>query len=218
MKHALSLFFLLISLYVAGQGSVVLNNQPFQIDRKPDSAVLGQLERQVGFGSMHPRGKEMLYWINILRRNPPAFKDRYVRPFLQQFPEANSPEAKSLASDLDNTLSLSDLSFNPLLQPHAQDHADFLAQKGAITHTGKGGKSFQMRMLAAGVETCAGENLFDGQDDALMALILLLIDKGVPGAGHRQALLNPQFNKIAVGISFFDQNRMVVVQQFSCGG
>jgi hypothetical protein len=218
VKHALSPFFLLISLFVAGQGSVVLNNQPFQIDRKPDSAVIRQLGRQAGFGSMHQRGKEMLYWINILRRNPQAFKDRYLYPFLQQFPEANSPEAKSLAGDLDNTLSLGELSFYPLLQPYAQDHADFLAQKGTITHTGRGGKSFQKRMLDAGIETCAGENLFDGQDDALVALILLLIDKGVPGAGHRKALLNPQFHRIAVGIAFFDQNRMVVVQQFSCGG
>lgn len=217
MKHTVFFFLLLMGLNVAGQGSVVLNNQPFQIDRKPDSGVLGKLERQAGFGSIHPRGKEMLYWINVFRRNPRAFQERYVRPFLQQFPEAHSPEAKSLAHDLDNASSLSELDIAQALMPYAQDHADFLAQKGAITHTGRGGKSFQKRMLEAGVENCAGENLFDGQDDALMALILLLIDKGVPGAGHRQALLNPQFNRIAIGISYFDQNRMVVVQQFSCG-
>jgi uncharacterized protein YkwD len=91
-----------------------------------------------------------------------------------------------------------------------------MSQKGSLSHTGRGGKSFQKRMEDAGVENCAGENLFDGQDDALMGLILLLIDKGVPGAGHRQALLNPQFREIGIGISYMDKTRMVVVQQFSC--
>jgi uncharacterized protein YkwD len=71
-------------------------------------------------------------------------------------------------------------------------------------------------MNEAGITECAGENIFDGQDDALMVLILLLIDKGVPGAGHREALLNPSFTSIGIGVASMDSRRFVFVQQFGC--
>lgn len=216
MKHLFFAFLLLISTQGVAQGSVVLMERPFQVDRKSDSGVLGRLERQAGYAQMHPQGKKVLYWINVLRKDPPAFHEHYVRPFLQQFPEANSTEANSLGRDLTRVATLSELEISRVLMPAAQDHANFLAQKGTISHTGRAGKSFQKRMDEAGVEICAGENLFDGQDDPLMGLILLLIDKGVPGAGHRQALLNPQFKEIGIGISYMDKGRMVVVHQFSC--
>lgn len=209
-------FLLLITVQGLAQGSVVLLDRPFQVDRKSDSGVLGRLERQSGYAQVHPRGKEVLYWINVLRKDPPAFHERYVRPFLQQFPEASSPEAKSLARDLASVKVLPELEISRILMPAAQDHASFLAQKGTISHTGRAGKSFQKRMEDVGVEICAGENLFDGQDDPLVGLILLLVDKGVPGVGHRQALLNPQFKEIGIGISYMEKGRMVVVQQFSC--
>jgi Cysteine-rich secretory protein family len=216
VKHMLFALLLLISVQGLAQGSVVMLDRPFQVDRKSDSGVLGRLERQTGYAQVHPRGKEVIYWINVLRKDPPAFHERYVRPFLQQFPEAGSPEAKSLARDLASIATLPELEISRVLVPAAQDHASFLAQKGTISHTGRAGKSFQKRMAEVGVEICAGENLFDGQDDALMSLILLLVDKGVPGTGHRLALLNPQFREIGVGISYMEKGRVVVVQQFSC--
>jgi len=216
VKHLLLVPFLLAACFVFGQGSVVLSDRPFQVDRKPDTAVLGRLERQIGYGAIHSRGKEMFYWINLMRKDPSAFQARYVKPFLDQFPEAESKEANALAREMQATNALPELQISNKLMGPAQEQASFLAQKGSLSHNGRGGKGFQKRMEEAGVENCAGENLFDGQDDALMGLILLLIDKGVPGAGHRVALLNPQFREMGIGISYMTGNRLVVVQQFSC--
>jgi uncharacterized protein YkwD len=50
-----------------------------------------------------------------------------------------------------------------------------------------------------------------------MVLILLLIDTGVPGAGHREALLNPEFRATGIGVAAMDEKRVVFVQQFNCG-
>lgn len=215
MKHIVVALLLLAS-QVRGQGSVVLTGRPFTIDRKIDSSIWGPLQRLSTFQAYSTRAKEAVYWINVLRKDPAGFDRSYLKPFLKQFPEAQSPEATSLGRDLQATTILKALQPFQLLASSAQDHADYLAKKGAITHTGKGGKSFQKRMEEAGVQQCAGENLFDGQDDALLSLILLLIDQGVPGTGHRQALLNPRFSQVGVGISYMSPGRMVLVQQFSC--
>jgi uncharacterized protein YkwD len=47
-------------------------------------------------------------------------------------------------------------------------------------------------------------------------LILLLIDTGVPGTGHREALLNPQFSTTGIGVARMNDRRVVFVQQFGC--
>jgi uncharacterized protein YkwD len=215
VKHIL-VALLLMTFQVHGQGSVVLADRPLTLDRKVDSSIWNPLQRQAAFQVSSARAKDAMYWINVLRKDPQGFDRTYLKPFLQQFPEAQSPEAVSLGRDLQVTPTLKPLQPLQVLLVSAQDQADYLAKKGVISHTGKGGKSFQKRMEDAGIQQCAGENLFDGQDDALLSLILLLIDKGVPGAGHRQALLNPQFTQVGIGISYMPEGRMVLVQQFSC--
>ncbi len=199
-----------------GQGSVVLLDKPFMASRKFDPVMLAKLEKLPGYQGLKPRAQEFLYWVNTMRSNPKAFQDQYIIGFLNQFPEADAPEAKDLMADLRKAGQLPLLSISSVLSNTAQQHNDFLVQKGRISHAGKGGKDFGQRMREANVQYCAGENIFDGQDDALVGLILLLIDRGVPGAGHRQALLNPQFQETGIGVGYTDQGRMFLVQQFSC--
>jgi uncharacterized protein YkwD len=151
-----------------------------------------------------------------MRKNPTLFKDEYILPFLDQFPEAHSKESKTLLTQISEISTLPQLALSPVLTGTSQDHAVFLAGKKVISHTGRGGKGFVRRMFEAGVTECAGENIFDGQDDALIVLILLLIDTGVPGVGHREALFNPEFNVTGIGVAPMDEKRVVFVQQFGC--
>ncbi|HSF46023.1 MAG TPA: CAP domain-containing protein [Chitinophagaceae bacterium] len=168
------------------------------------------------FNSLDKSEKELLYWVNLMRKDPVAFKDKYVLPFLEQFPEAQSQDSRTLVRRMSSLPTLPQLLLSPVLTRTAGDHAQYLADKKMISHTGRGGKGFGARMADAGVSGCAGENIFDGQDDGLMVLILLLIDTGVPGTGHREALLNPQFTTTGIGVSSMDDQRMVFVQQFGC--
>jgi uncharacterized protein YkwD len=159
---------------------------------------------------------EYLYWVNLMRQNPPDFHQRYVVPFLQQFPEAVSEESRSL------TPAMRSLSTLPLLSPSrglyvvSSIHAGFLARTGRISHSGEGGKDFGARMAEAGVTSCAGEVIFEGKDDMLVALILLLIDHRVPGLGHRKSLLNPEFTRTGVAVHYSRDGRAVMVQDLSC--
>jgi hypothetical protein len=204
------------SSFVLAQGSVVMNDRPFSADRKQDTAVSGPLQRQPGFSQLPERSKELYYWTNLARTNPRLFLDKYVQPFLEQFPEVRSQESRSLVDQLTSMENLGILLPSPMLVLSAADHAEFLAEKGTLSHTGRGGKNFPQRMKELGITDCAGENVFDGQDDALLAIILLLIDRGVPGLGHRKALLNPAFRVAGMGVSYMKGHRLVLAQQFAC--
>lgn len=216
MKHIVLGIFILLSVQSYSQGTVVLIDKPFLAQRRADTAIANSLQKQPVFYSLSKSGQELIYWVNLMRKDPNLFKDRYILPFLEQFPEAHSREAKTLLTQMSGISTLPQLTLSPLLTGTSQDHAAFLAGRKMISHIGRGGKGFARRMADAGVTECAGENIFDGQDDALMVLILLLIDTGVPGAGHREALLNPEFNTTGIGVSPMDEKRVVFVQQFGC--
>jgi uncharacterized protein YkwD len=157
--------------------------------------------------------------VNLLRKDPASFSQNYLLPFLSQFPELEGPDSKSLEVDLNATAPL--LTFQPeaILNRTAKTHARDLADHHKnLSHYSTKGESFPVRMEMAGIRTCAGENLYDGRNEPLKALLMLLIDHGLPGHGHRKAILRPDFVKMGLGIvSRPDQPGMaVVVQDFSC--
>lgn len=216
MKPLLLVVSLFLSAVVIGQGTVLLMDKPFEAQRKADTSIYNRLVKDPQFKALNRSGRELLYWVNLMRKSPATFRENYILPFLEQFPEAHSAESKTLLRRMAGISSLPQLELSSKLVVTSIDHADYLAARKMISHTGRGGKGFQARMNEAGIVDCAGENIFDGQDDALMVLILLLIDTGVPGTGHREALLNPEFKTTGIGVSAMDSRRMVFVQQFGC--
>lgn len=217
MKHLLVLIvFLQIGFHGVAQGSVVLNQKPFEANRTMDTAVLGPLTRSPYFSDLPERTRELFYWTSLVRNKPGYFLANYVQPFLQQFPEARSTESRTLTAELSRLQPASAVLPSPRLQVSSGEHAAYLASKGQLSHTGRGGKDFPQRMKELGITECAGENVFDGQDDALLAVILLLIDHGMPGVGHRKAILNPAFTVAGMGIAYMKDGRLVLAQQFSC--
>lgn len=208
--------FCLMGSLALGQGHVITEDKPFEIDRTPDTSILNPMIRSGVREYATDLEATYLYWVNRMRKNPAAFHRQYVQAYLKQFPEAVSEESRSLETEM---LSLSPLP--PLLPVRSlyvasSIHASFLARTGRLSHDGEGGKGFGTRMEEAGVRSCAGEVIFDGKDDMLVGLILLLIDHRVPGVGHRKALLNPAFTRTGAAVKFTKAGRAVMVQDLTC--
>lgn len=221
MKHRFRRFrilivFLCLSAYGRSQGFLVTADKPFQVDRVLDTGIIGRLNREGAPEMLSAKELEYLYWVNLMRQDPREFHLRYVVPFLQQFPEAVSDESRSLAPDMRGLPTLPLLSPSRDLYRASASHAGFLSRTGRISHSGEGGKDFRTRMAEAGVTSCAGEVIFEGKDDMLVALILLLIDHRVPGLGHRKSLLNPEFTRTGVAVHYSRDGRSVMVQDLSC--
>ncbi|NCU03483.1 MAG: CAP domain-containing protein [Chitinophagaceae bacterium] len=201
-----------------GQGTIVLPDKPFNYPHSKDTAVWNTLTGSAGFQQLTLAEQEFFYWVNILRKNPPAFEQEIIQNFLRQFPQVNAADARSLSKDLKAIkTSLSFLPPDQGLGAMASAHAtDLKNRNGIISHTSSTGKSFVQRIKEAGSYKCGAENVFAGTNSALEALILLLIDQGVPDKGHRKNLIDPNFN--IMGVSFVEINakKLIIVQDFGC--
>jgi len=189
-------------------------DKDFKVSRVPDSSVLGPLERNPAFESLSQLEQDIVYWMNMVRKDPAKFYSNWILPFISQFPEAKGSDFKSLSAEMKTPLALFEpwAGLNKTAKGHAQD---IVAGRIGFTHAGPGGKSFEQRVKDAGIVNCAGENMLEGKDDALVAVILLLIDKNVRGHGHRKLILHPSLNTIGVAFIPWTRNH-ILVQDFSC--
>lgn len=218
VKHIICMLLLVLSFSVSGQGTISLEDKSFTYDQKRVVKVDDFLStHDVVIKALSRNEQEVYYWVNVLRADPRLFLQNYVLPFLNQFPEAKGNSASSLIADLKAQSELPLMAPKDNLLKASRSHAVDLSKQNRISHSSSDGRSFRQRMEAAGVTTCAGENILEGKSDALKAVILLLIDEGVPDKGHRKSLLNPRFN--LMGCSFYpkkDGESFILVQVFSC--
>lgn len=201
---------------MAQGGYVVIEDRPFVVSRPVDTMIYGRIKRSAGALDLNVRELEFLYWVNVMRKDPKTFHKTYIEAYLAQFPEAISEESQSLAREMAIMEPLPMLVLDKPLTIASGIHASFLARAGRLSHTGESGRDFSARMGDQGIKSCAGEVLFEGKDDMLVGVILLLIDHRVPNLGHRRALLNPAFVKAGVGVRVSGANRVVVVQDLGC--
>jgi len=183
-----------------------------------DTMVASWEIRQLGYSKLSNQGKDFLYWTNYSRANPKRFWDSVVAPILLVFPNLKSSYSESLKSDLYASPSLPLFKLNDNLLFTAQSHAsDIGLKKGKPGHSSTDGRSFVDRMRAVGIKNCGGENVSLGNVDPIMSLVLLYIDYGIPGLGHRKTLLNPTYVETGVGVSQYgDTDSIFIVEDFSC--
>ena len=195
-----------------------LEDKPFSINLIRNKEIDRFLSKSPSFQDFAPEEQAVFYWVNFLRNDPAGFKTQVILPFLAIFPEANTNYAKSLLKDLDSQSPLLLIEPSSFLGKETSRHAKDLALKQkTISHSSSDGRSFQQRMNDAQVTKCAGENILEGKKDALKAIIMLLIDQGVPDKGHRRALLNPDFNLMACSIIAKKNSDIYIqVQLFAC--
>ena len=94
--------------------------------------------------------------------------------------------------------------------------ADLKGRGGIISHQSASGKSFVDRIKEIGGFRCGAENVFVGTPQALDALILLLIDKGVRDKGHRKNLLDQNFTLMGASFVETGNGKAILVQDFGC--
>ncbi len=218
MKHFLLLSFLFpATLCAQHSGSIKMDIRPFPALPARDYKVEQFMKSYSNNPSLTSYQTEWFYWTNYSRSNPKRFWDSVVAPFIKVYPEVQSQYTTSLKKDLYSINALPFLKPNTALLNIAQDHANSLASKKASpSHTSPNGSTFQARVQKANIQRCAGENISFGPQNAVLALVLLYIDQGVPDVGHRLALLSPSFTEMGIGISTYPNNYLMVVQDFSC--
>ncbi len=178
--------------------------------------TMSKVEESTNYSSYTEEEKQVVFYINLLRSNPEQFKTDILVPFVELNNIQKEKAYKSLLRELDKTPSL------PLLKPHdelyesAILHAKDMGKSGKTGHKSSRGKSFEKRMQPLmNTFTGVGENCHYGTDDALFIVIDLLIDKGIPGYGHRKNLLQPDFEFVGISIQPHKKYGVNCVQEFA---
>jgi hypothetical protein len=206
MKKLLSLT--LLSLIIFSCLIIIPNNTPEATDEDlkadPNSA------RDVSY--MSKTEKEVVYFLNLARRNPKDFAEKYIKPWL------SSPEGYECYQEMLKTAPISVLKPSQTLSLAAQDHAKDMGETGREGHTGKNGSTLQTRISRHGKwQYTIGENCAYGYDSAEEIVVGLLLDVGVPGRGHRKNILNPAYRFVGVGIRPHTVYGTNCVQNFAGG-
>ena len=153
--------------------------------------------------------KEMIAEINYLRSDPKAYI-KHVETYIEEQKQhkangtgfGNENEeiktAKELIAQLKKTPRLS------ILKPHkgvfkaAKTHGIEGKKKGSLDHQGKNGSWPWDRVKKYAPDLIDGnENLVGGPSSIQTAVMILLVDTGIPNRGHRKTLLNPDWKYIA---------------------
>ena len=218
MKHYFLALSLLVSSICLSQGNILLEDHVFQYTHSYDKEINSLLLSDTTFTKLPYSEKMFFYWVNLFRKDPESFSTKFLRPFLVQFPSANTGSASNLLKELVGIKKLNFLFPDSLLIDLSKIHASDLATvQKQLSHVSSAGKTFGTRMHDAGILKCAGENLIMGRKEPLEHLILFLIDHNVPGYGHRRALLNPLYNIMGCSYSqMVNSPQFVLVQLFSC--
>lgn len=215
VKHIVFLMFL--PVFGMAQGYFTIEDKPLSVPSWSDQIVKEQVRRQIDGKDLSAQEISFYYWCNMMRRNPPVFYEKVILPFLKQFPEANGKEAESLAVDLKSADRLPLFEFSTLARDAAMEHALDLAGTNKLTHNSSDGRSFTQRIRINGITKCAGENIYTGKEEGLLALIMLLLDIGMESAGHRKALLSQYYVQMAPAFRpHKNETRSILVQVFTC--
>lgn len=198
--------------------SVTLIDQPFAFPGEKNKNLIQTLETYPAYKKASRLEKELIYWTNYARLFPAQFRDSALIPFVKSQPDLqNNNYTKSLIQTLGEIQELPFLTPNLQFAGVAADNArDIYQNNGKISHNASDGTSFANRMRKAGITRCASENISAGKEDALVALMLLYLDIGVPDLGHRKNLLNPAYTEIGIGAIRLTDGRYLMVQNLGC--
>ncbi len=219
VKHCIFLFLLApFSLFSQSMGTTTLEIKPNPTMPARDVEIDRFLNQFEETKLLNDGQKEWFYWTNYSRKNPAKFWDSVVSPFLKSFPSLNSRNSSSLKAELYKSPSLSMMKPSVDLLKMSEEHASASASKKiGPSHTSPNGFTFQDRVTKAGIKYCAGENISFGRWNPTLSLVLLYIDEGVSGLGHRKSLLDPAFLEMGIGIGAYPNDQFFIVQDFACG-
>lgn len=145
---------------------------------------------------LNPEEKKVYLLTNLARANGKLFSESILKKYVEEKEIITSRYLRSLYTDLATVSRL------PMLEP-ARDLFE-IAKEHAIKsgHTGHvGHKGFNRRTKGLlGKYLAIGENCDYGNRNALDIVMSLLIDDGIPDMGHRNNMLNKEFNTMGIAI------------------
>lgn len=155
----------------------------------------------------------MIFYCDLVRLNGGLFIKTILLPYLIAHDDTDLSDTylSSLIADLNRLPRLKPLRSSTLLTKMAKDYATSSGKAGIIGH-----ENFVQRFssLYRSGKT-VGENCDYHQENALDAVIDLLIDQDEPSLGHRHNILSPVFNRVGVGIAPHRNYENVWVIDFS---
>ena len=173
-----------------------------------DPVSIDRVNTAINADYLSSQEKLTILLTNLARTDGILFTETFLNSFLQG--EEKNKYSKSLIKDLKNVRGL------PLLYPEmdlfkvAEGHAIKSGKSGNLGHQGFDARFKPlMQKYNAVAENCAY-----GYDQAIDIALQLLIDKDVPGLGHRHNMLNPKFNSIGVSIQPHKTYRFNCVMDF----
>jgi uncharacterized protein YkwD len=179
-----------------------------------DTAIMNYLKKQPSFSKLSSREQDVLYWVNLVRVHPRQFYDNYVASYASSNLSLSNANVRSLKNELYKASPVTPLIVISTLNQTSRNHATDLARHHLFSHNSSDGTSFPRRMAKAGIPAPCAENIYNGGDAALDAVITLLIDEGVAGYGHRRNILNKNARLIGVSFVPYGGGSYILVQDF----
>ena len=203
---------LMIALAVLVQSSAVAQEDLFKL--WPDSTLsMANSASHVYF--LSETEKESIFYMNLLRINPPLFVETHLNDYIKSKDVKKDRLVKDLIKELENTGKMNPLMPNKELTDFARAHPKDMGESGRTGHNSSDGKPFRDRISDLEHHfTAINENCNYGNDNAVDALIDLLIDRNVPNFGHRKNILDPEMTLIGVALEPHKRWRHNYVQDF----
>ncbi len=181
---------------------------PTSNEKQPTTNVKGiDTARKANY--MTSQEKDMIKEINLVRSNPKGYipiVENYIKQQEaslenmisgQKYVKDEIKTAKELIKELKKTPSVSILLPHEGVYKAAKKHGQEGKRKGSLNHVGNDGLWPWDRIKKYAKLGNGGENLVGGLSNVRESVLLLLVDSGIEGRGHRKALLNPQWKYVA---------------------
>ena len=156
--------------------------------------------------------------INFARTHPAEYALR-----LRDERVAHPPQNAAEAADIDSAITyverqqpMAALTYSPPLDQTAAWLAADQGAIGGVSHVGSDGSTVGRRMQGVGVWAgAAAENIALGPPDAGVMVMVLIIDRGVPGYGHRTTLFDASLQIAGVGCNLHRRYGYICVIDFA---
>lgn len=180
----------------------------------PDT-VLHKANAALDVDYLSEQEKEVVFFINLVRINPPLFAETYLKDYLKANDIKKDKAIKELIAELESTSKMGILLPNRALTDFARQHAKDMGDSGRTGHSSSTGATFRERIEPLTPAFSAiNENCNYGNEKGLDIVIDLLIDRNVPNAGHRKNILDSELTLIGTAIEPHKRWRFNCVQSF----
>lgn len=145
---------------------------------------------------LSPTETDVVSLLNEARTTPARFAQRHLASRAKE-----SREAAECIREMRRMTPLPPFQLAVPLIESAREHANGSGTAGITGHQGADGSTLDQRISRYAVWTGAiSENLYYGAADAEEIVVQLLIDRGVPGRGHRRNILSPEMAVVGVAV------------------